>query len=251
MSNYNHFAYIYDKFNTKANYKKLHKYIHSQFKKAKIKNGIIADLGCGTGDLTIMLAKDGYEMVAIDYSADMLSVLNEKKYEYELPNILLLNQDLTNLDLYGTINGAVSTFDTFNHITSIELLSNVIERVALFTEKDGIFIFDMNTLYKHLYILADNVFNFEDSYAKCVWKNTLDTENSRIKIELEITYKETNEIYREDFFEYIYDIDTVKKICEDSGFEILDILDGETFKPLTEKSQRAIFTGKKITECQN
>ena len=251
MANYNHFAYIYDKFNKKANYKKLHKHILSKFKNAEIKNGIIADLGCGTGDLTIMLAKDGYEMVAIDYSSDMLTVLNEKKYEYDLQNILLLNQDLTKLDLYGTINGAVSTFDTLNHISSIELLNCVIERVGLFTEKNGIFVFDMNTVYKHYSVLSNNVFDFEDNNAKCIWKNTLDIENSRTKIELEITYKKTNEVYREDFYEYIYDIDTVKKICQDSGFEIIEVIDGETFKPLTEKSQRAIFTGKKIIECQN
>ena len=97
----------------------------------------MADLGCGTGDLTLALAKAGYDMIGIDLSEEMLCILREKVYEQGRQGILLLQQNLCALDLYGTVHAAVSTFDTLNHIGSYAQFERAVCRSALFIEPGG------------------------------------------------------------------------------------------------------------------
>ena len=132
---YNEFAYFYDEFNGEADYDALYSHIHSQLEAHGIRNGILADLGCGTGELTLMLTQAGYDMIGIDQSEEMLCVVRDKAEQLGLSGrLLLLRQDLLKLDLYGTIRGAVSTFDTFNHIPDLD---TAIANAGFFMEKGG------------------------------------------------------------------------------------------------------------------
>ena len=107
---YNEFAYFYDELNSEADYDALYRYVTDELAAHGIRDGILADLGCGTGDLTLMLAQAGYDVIGIDRSEEMLSVLREKADELDMTGrILLLRQDLLSLDLYGTIRAAVSS----------------------------------------------------------------------------------------------------------------------------------------------
>ncbi len=144
---YQEFAYFYDEFNGAADYDALFAYVTGELKAHGIQDGIVADFGCGTGELTLMLAQAGYDMIGIDVSEEMLSVLRDKADALGLPltNPMLLCQDLLQLDLYGTIRAAVSTFDTYNHIGPLENFEKAIAKAAFFMEKDGVFVFDLNT----------------------------------------------------------------------------------------------------------
>ena len=148
---YQEFAYFYDEFNGAADYDALFAYVTGELKAHGIQDGIVADFGCGTGELTLMLAQAGYDMIGIDVSEEMLSVLRDKADALGLPltNPMLQCQDLLQLDLYGTIRAAVSTFDTYNHIGPLENFEKAIAKAAFFMEKDGVFVFDLNTPYKH------------------------------------------------------------------------------------------------------
>ena len=146
---YNEFAYFYDEFNGEADYDALYGYVTDELKAHGVADGILADLGCGTGDLTLMLTQAGYDVIGIDRSEEMLSVLREKADELGLTGrLLLLKQDLLDLDLYGTIRAAVSTFDTYSHIGPLDNFEKAIRKAAYFMEKGGVFIFDLNTPYK-------------------------------------------------------------------------------------------------------
>ena len=132
---YNEFAYFYDEFNGEADYDALYAHIHAKLKAHGIQDGILADLGCGTGELTLMLTQAGYDMIGIDQSEEMLCVVRDKAEQLGLSGrLLLLRQDLLKLDLYGTIRGAVSTFDTFNHIPDLD---TAIANAGFFMEKGG------------------------------------------------------------------------------------------------------------------
>ena len=217
---YNEFAYFYDEFNGEADYDALYSQIHAKLEAHGIHDGIVADLGCGTGELTLMLTQAGYDMIGIDQSEEMLCVVRDKAEQLGLSGrLLLLRQDLLKLDLYGTIRAAVSTFDTFNHIPDLD---TAIANAGFFMEKGGVFLFDMNTPYNH-YNAADR----------------------KVEITVDIDYHETGEHFHEEFCEYTYDLDTIRAALEKHGFALESVCDGETFGPLTEESQRYFFCATK------
>lgn len=243
---YKEFAYFYDELNGAADYRRLHRFIRRTFKRYGLNRGIVADLGCGTGSLSLLLAKDGYDMLSVDLSEDMLEVLAEKLERAPAlrGRIQLLQQDLEALDLFGTIQGAVSTFDTFNHIGPDEKLCAAIRRAAFFMDRDAIFIFDMNTPYKHRCFLKNREYEVEAPDAACVWSSRTD-ENLTASITVRTTQKSNGEVYEENFSEYCYSADRVREMCAAAGLEVLQLLDGDTFRPLKDTSQRMLFVTRK------
>ena len=236
---YNEFAYFYDEFNGEADYEALYAQVKARLDAHGISSGILADLGCGTGELTLMLAQAGYDMIGIDQSEEMLCVVRDKAEQLGLSGgLLLLQQDLCALDLYGTIRGAVSTFDTLNHIPDLD---KAIANAAFFMEKGGVFLFDMNTPYKHQAVLGENVFTFEEEDARCVWRNHYDPAARRVTITVDIDYQETGEHFHEEFFEYTYTLAEITAALEKNGFTLESVCDGESFGPLTEESERYFF----------
>ena len=230
---YNEFAYFYDEFNGEADYDALYSQIHAKLEAHGIHDGIVADLGCGTGELTLMLTQ----------SEEMLCVVRDKAEQLGLSGrLLLLRQDLLKLDLYGTIRAAVSTFDTFNHIPDLD---TAIANAGFFMEKGGVFLFDMNTPYKHQKVLGDNEFTFEEEDAACVWRNHYNAADRKVEITVDIDYHETGEHFHEEFCEYTYDLATIRAALEKHGFALESVCDGETFGPLTEESQRYFFCATK------
>lgn len=249
---YNEFAYFYDELNGEADYDALYTYIKGQLDAHGVTDGIVADLGCGTGDLTLMLTQAGYDMIGVDQSEEMLAVLREKADELGISQrLLLLRQDILELDLFGTIRGVVSTFDTYNHIGPAARFEKAVARAAFFMEKGGVFIFDLNTPYKHRQVLANNEFVLEGPDAVCRWHNACLPEGDRVDISIQIDYLDTGEVFREQFSEYTYEADYVKKVLEQNGFVLADLRDGETFGPLQPDSQRYIFTAiKQYTQLE-
>lgn len=243
---YNEFAYFYDELNGEANYDALYTYIKAQLDAHGVGQGIVVDLGCGTGDLTLMLTQAGYDMIGVDQSEEMLAVLREKADELGLAGrLLLLRQDILQLDLYGTVQAAISTFDTYNHIGPWEQFEKAIGKAAFFMEKGGVFLFDLNTPYKHREILGDNAFTLEGPDAVCSWKNRHNPALQAVDISIRIDYLDTGEVFKESFREYTYELSAVQNALEQNGFVLESVCDGETFGPLQPESQRYLFTAVK------
>ncbi len=238
---YSDFAYYYDELNKDADYDALFACIQKQLLLCDIKSGIIADLGCGTGEMTLRLAKSGYDMISVDVSEDMLCVARDKMYENEIGGVLFLNQDLTKLDLYGTIKGAVCTFDTFNHTGPLNKFKKAIERAALFLEVGCPLIFDMNTLHKHENVLSNNTFSSSSGKISCLWTCEYDKKLLRTKINLTGTEDDII-LFNDSFYEYAYSLDEITKVCEGAGLKITSVVDGENFGDIKHDSERYFIT---------
>ena len=243
---YQQFSFYYDLLNRDVDYSVIGQFIHSQLLQHNINSGIIADLGCGTGELTLFFARLGYDMIGIDISQDMLSITQQKVLDEKVKNILLLNQSLHQIDLYGTINACFSTFDTLNHIGPSNYFESTISRIALFLEPGGLFIFDVNSLYKHSHTLGNNTFYIDDDDITLKWTNEWDNEQKTTKISLSL-YNDNIAKAQESFYEYFYTPEYIKNVLLQNHIFILECIDGDSFGPITETTERYLF----ITQRSN
>ena len=240
---YESFARFYDSLMEDAEYDKRSEYYRKILTDNGIKSGILADLGCGTGSMSIRMSEYGYEVIGIDPGIGMLMQARQKTAGTD---ILLLNQPMEELDLYGTIDCAISTLDCINHLSGRENVKKAFEKVSLFMNPGGIFAFDVNTIYKHRNELSDNCFVMETDDVFCTWQNSLNDDDS-VDITLDFFEEEDGVYYRESesFTERAYELDDISDMLEKSGFEIINIYEDMTFSPVNEKSSKAVFVAKK------
>ena len=117
------------------------KYLIQLLKEYQVEDGLVLDLGCGTGNMTELLAKEGYDMIGVDNSEDMLEIASEKREKSGL-NILYLLQDMREFELYGTVKAVVSICDSINYILEEDDLREVFSLVNNYLDPKGMFIFD-------------------------------------------------------------------------------------------------------------
>lgn len=248
MSGYGDFAYYYDVLTENVDYESRCDYIYNLLADNGVGKGILLDLACGTGTLSMLLAEKGYEVIGVDASEDMLSIAQEKKYESG-SDLLFLCQKMEELDLFGTINAAVCTLDSINHVTDEKTVREIFRRVSLFMEDKGIFIFDVNTPYKHRAVLGNNTFVYDMDEVYCVWQNETD-EDMLTTVSLDIFEKdeETDAYYKysEQFQERGYELSFFEKLLKENKFELIGIYEEMTASPVKADTQRAVFVARKI-----
>ena len=141
---------------TMLEYEKWAEYLIGSLKEYGIEDGIVLELGCGTGVMTELLAESGYDMIGVDNSPEMLEIAAETGYQ-EMPEdeILYLLQDMRELELYGSVRAVVSICDSMNYLLEETDLLSLFYRVNEYLDPDGIFIFDLNTVYKYRELLGE------------------------------------------------------------------------------------------------
>lgn len=247
MASYNEFAPFYDRFIRPVDYKARANYFNRIIKTyIGEQQNLLLDLACGTGSLSIELSRLGYDVIGADASPQMLSQAQQKACEAG-ENILFLNQRMETLDLYGTINACVCALDSLNHLTDMRALKRAISRVSLFLEPGGVFVFDMNTPYKHRELLGDNCYVYEQGDTVCVWRNKTD-DKLLTEITLDFFTQNSGGSYDrtgESFCERGYDAETVKKLLEQCGLKLKALYAADTFEPVREDTDRYIFVALK------
>lgn len=247
MSAYENFSEVYDKFMSDTPYDKWIEYIKSIWDKFSLKPKLIAELGCGTGNITQRLADKGYDMIGIDYSESMLSKAIEKSAKSK-KEILYLNQDMREFELYGTVDCIISLCDSINYITEEEDLLAVFKLVNNYLDPKGLFIFDLNTIYKFKEILGQNSFSQTDENSAYTWENYYDEEEKINEYYTNFFIKDDKtglySRFEEEHYEKGYEIETIKKIINDSGLEFVAVYDELTFNEPTDKSQRIFFVAR-------
>lgn len=244
---YTYFSEFYDDLMQDVDYKKRTAYLMKLFKKYGAEPTLLLDAACGTGGFSNEFSNLGVEVIGVDMSEEMLGIAREKSMENG-NDILFLCQRLEQLDLYGTVDGAVCCLDSLNHITDYKTLQKAISRISLFLEEGKLFIFDVNTEYKHKEVLKDNVFVMENDDVYCVWANEYSDKNNIVNISLDFFVKE-NGLYRrscEEFSERAYKSQELEIALKNAGLEIIRIFDDLTENPLSDKSERAIYVTRKL-----
>ncbi len=230
MEAYTGFAAVYDTFMDNIPYGEWCKYLTGLLKEYGVEDGLMLDLGCGTGSLTELLVEEGYDMIGIDYSEEMLELAMEKKYESG-KDILYLCQDMREFELYGTVAAVVSICDCMNYITELEDLTEVFRLVNNYLDPKGIFIFDMNTEYKYSQVMGDSTIAEDREDSSFIWENQYEPEEKINIYDLSIFVREEEDLYRkyhETHYQRAYSLDEVKAAIAEAGMEFVAAYDAFT-----------------------
>lgn len=247
---YTGFAACYDAFMDNVPYDRWADFIVAYLHEKGIKEGLVADLGCGTGQLTRLLLEKGFDMIGIDSSEDMLQVARDyealasgveemdaedieaedieaedMEAEDMKPRVLYLCQDMREFELYGTVAAVVSVCDSLNYITDKEELTQAFGLVNNYLDEGGYFIFDLNTPYKYRELLADNCIAEQREDMAFIWDNYFDEESCINEYALTLFLKKENGDYeRQDelHYERSYELSEIKEMLEDAGMEFVE-----------------------------
>ena len=286
MGAYESFARVYDLFMDNVPYEEWGSYLTGLLREYGICSGTVAELGCGTGKMTRLLAAAGYDMIGVDNSEEMLEIAREAEYEAdawsaaeawdeadetdaleeyaelgepdepeesdepdepdepdELPNggILYLLEDMRELELYGSVRAVVSVCDSMNYILEEADLREVFSRVHEYLEEDGVFIFDLNTVYKYRDLLGETTIAENREEGSFIWENYFDEESAVNEYDLTLYIREDGESYRrfEDVhYQRAYDLKTIDRLLADAGMELTAAYDAFTKEPVRDDSER-------------
>jgi SAM-dependent methyltransferase len=240
MEAYTSFARVYDTFMDNIPYQEWSEYITLLLKEYQIENGLLLDLGCGTGSLTQIMAKAGFDMIGIDNSEEMLEIALEKKIDSK-QDILYLLQDMREFELYGTVRAVISICDSMNYIMEEEDLLEVFQLVNNYLDPKGIFIFDLNTKYKYEQILGERVIAENREDCSFIWDNYYYEDECVNEYDLTLYIKEEEDLYRkyqENHYQRAFELDKVKELIQKAGMEFVAVYDAFTKKPPKKDSER-------------
>ena len=201
---------------------------------------LVVDLGCGTGTLTELLYEKGYDMIGVDSSQDMLNIALEKR-EMSGSEILYLQQDMRELELYSTVGTVISVCDSLNYILEEEELLAVFSLVNNYLYPGGIFIFDFNTAYKYREVIGDTVIAENREDCSFIWENFYDPEEEINEYDLTVFVREEEELFRkftETHFQRGYTKEQIRALVEKAGMTLVEMFDGDTMGAVTDMSQR-------------
>lgn len=286
MGAYESFARVYDLFMDNVPYEEWGSYLTGLLREYGICSGTVAELGCGTGKMTRLLAAAGYDMIGVDNSEEMLEIAREAEYEAdawsaaeawdeadetdaleeyaelgepdepeesdepdepdepdELPNggILYLLEDMRELELYGSVRAVVSVCDSMNYILEEADLREVFSRVHEYLEEDGVFIFDLNTVYKYRDLLGETTIAENREEGSFIWENYFDEASAVNEYDLTLYIREDGETYRrfeEVHYQRAYDLKTIGRLLADAGMELTAAYDAFTKEPVRDNSER-------------
>lgn len=238
MKSYNHFAEVYDELTENVEYKKRFNYILRFFNSYNIKTGSdILDLACGTGTFSKMLADCGYDVTGIDASTQMLTIADAKCGG----QVHFINTDMRNFCLKKKYDACICCLDSINHLSNMDDIKSAFRCVNDSLVKGGLFIFDINTLYKHNKILADRTFVFDREEYFLSWDNEY-AGNGKIHIFIDLFVRDGKiyKRYSEEFSETAYSLKAVKSALK-PFFTIEGIYNDLSLKSPERTSERLYF----------
>ena len=240
MEAYTSFAEVYDTFMDNVPYEEWADYLEERLKEYGVKDGLVLELGCGTGSMTELLAEKGYDMIGVDNSEDMLEIAMEKRIESG-HDILYLLQNMQEFELYGTVKAVVSVCDSVNYITEKAELEEVFRLVNNYLDPQGIFIFDFNTEYKYREILGNQVIAEDREECSFIWENYYDHTSMINEYELTLFVQEEDDLYRkyqESHFQKAYTLRDIRSMIEAFGLKFVTAYDAYTQKAPMHNSER-------------
>lgn len=265
MEAYTDFAMVYDTFMDETPYEQWCEFLMELFRKygaqkddtrqenravmdnLRQERNTVLDLGCGTGTLTELLARRGYDMIGVDLSEEMLRIAVDKREKSGL-DILYLCQDMRELELYGTVGAVVSVCDSVNYLLEEDDVVQTFRLVNNYLYPEGLFIFDFNTIYKYAEVIGDATIAEDREECSFIWENTYYEEERINEYDLTIFVREEGDRYRrfqETHLQRGYSLKEMRGMVEAAGLLFVDAIDADTHREVTQESERIYIVARK------
>ena len=251
MEAYGDFAQVYDIFMDDTPYEKWCQRVTETLCAHGIRDGLVLDLGCGTGNMTELLAARGYDMIGVDLSDRMLEVAVRKQDSRRSAgkkgaqragrDILYLQQDMREFELYGTVRAVVCLCDSVNYLLQETDLLRCFGLVNNYLDPGGLFVFDFNTVYKYETIIGNAVIAENRDNCSFIWENYYDATDSVNEYDLTVFVREKGDCFRrftETHLQRGYTLEQMRSLLDRAGLSFLQALDADTDGPVTDESQR-------------
>ena len=239
---YGEFAKIYDELiNEDINYDEMVDCILRICNENNIEFNDYLDIACGTGNVTVRIAKHFKNIYGVDLSEDMLREAFDKLKSERIKGKIIC-QDMTELSLNRKFDLITSVLDSTNYVTDIEGLKNYFKGVYEHLKDDGLFIFDVNSYYKLSEILGNNIYTYSEEDVFYTWENTI--EDNVVNMFLTFFVKEKNELYErfeEEHFERAYEESEIEEVLKQVGFTLLGKFDGYNRDEVQQESERILY----------
>ena len=249
MDAYTEFAKVYDLFMDNIPYEEWGAYLKGLLHENGVDDGLVLELGCGTGTMTEILAEAGYDMIGVDQSEEMLEEAARKREESG-HEILYLCQDMREFELYGTVRAIVCVCDSMNYILEEEEVLGILTSAARnYLDYGGLFIFDLNTEYKYKEILGEQTIAENREESSFIWENYFDEGEMVNEYDLTLFIRDEDgrySKYEETHYQKAFEISEVLKAVKEAGMELVAVYDAFTREPVKETSDRVYFI---VREC--
>lgn len=246
MDAYTGFARVYDTFMEETPYDKWCTRLVKILKENGIKDGLLCELGAGTGEMTRRLRDKGFDMIGVDSSEEMLAVARAKEEKGGVSDILYLCQDMREFELYGTVRGIVSVCDSINYITDTKDLVTVFKLVNNYLDPDGLFVFDFNTKHKYRDVIGDTVIAENRDSESFIWENTYYPDENINEYDITFFVRE-GDLFRkftETHVQRGYTLSEIKKCLTAAGLVFVSAEDSDTGKEPVRQSERILVTAR-------
>lgn len=244
---YHSLAVCYDDMTEDVNYPAWADFLEKLFARGKKPVHTVLDLACGTGTMSFLLAQRDYEVIGVDFSPEMLAVAAEKDLPEDKERPIFLCQPMEKLDLYGTVDACVCLLDSVNHVTKPAKLQKAFQRVRLFLEPGGLFVFDVHTP-EHLEGLDGGIFLDETEDAYCVWRTDYDPRRKICTYAMDVFHREEEDLWFRDgevHEEYAYTLEELTRYLEEAGFVDIRQYGNLKLRKPAEGEDRVFFTARK------
>ncbi|MBQ8733291.1 MAG: methyltransferase domain-containing protein [Anaerotignum sp.] len=231
MSAYEAFASVYDIFMEQVEYDQWLNHIHAIWEKFGLQPKTVIDLGCGTGSIALPLAKEGYDVIGVDLSPEMLTEADHKAME-EGVSVRFACQDMTELELGEEADCILSLCDSMNYLTEDGQLEDAFKSIAQHMKQESLFLFDLNTEYKFKDVLGQNVFGSAEEHAAYIWENDYDEEEKINEYYVSFFIENEDGLYEriEEFhYERAYSMEEIEEGLQAAGMELVEVYDGYSF----------------------
>lgn len=244
---YQEFAYIYDSLMKDNDYRKWVDYMEAVFSHCGVRPQTIADLACGTGSITVLLKKRGYDVIGVDISGDMLDVAREKSRMIGL-KIPYVCQDMRRLSLHRQVDAITCMCDGFNYLTKMEDLSSALDSINRNLKPGGLLFFDVSSYFKLSSILGSKVMGDPDEDISMIWINRFDRRDKLLTMDLTFFVRDGDRYTRidETHVQRAYLEEELREALAEHGFDKIESFAPFSFEAPKKRSQRIFIAAIKV-----